>query len=362
MSGRPGTLLSGGEFPILVPQGLGQTAIEFRQFGVSIEAVAVVLGDGRVRLDISPEVSDLDFTNGVTLDGIRIPGLTTRRVNTQAEMKFGETLVLGGLISKRRIGSTSKVPFLGELPVIGAAFSRKRYEDAETELLIMVTPMPAAPFQPGEQLPRVPGESSSDPTDKELYLNGQLELPRYGERCRGGQCNPAAGGLITPMGPTSMPMNAPVMNSEPMIVVPPEHHQGPASINVPSLEGPTYPSGEPYSPSPTLEQVVEPISDGLAPGGSASIKTLTPRMETPQAKTPVFEQLEVKQVSFQKNEAVAKPEAVEAKPSRMRIRFNPFNMNRGADRLNAPRASGPVSRQSVAHRSNESVASTDPSN
>ena len=192
-SGRPATLLSGGEFPILIPQGIGQTSIQYREFGISIEAVPVVLGNGRIRLDIAPEVSDLDFANGVTLDGIRVPALSTRRVNTQAEMMFGETLVLGGLISTRRIGTTNKVPYLGDLPYIGAAFSRKSFEDTETELLIMVTPMPAAPFGPGECPPPAPGENTLSPTDKELYWWNMLEVPKYGDECNDGACQISGG-------------------------------------------------------------------------------------------------------------------------------------------------------------------------
>lgn len=332
MSGRPGTILSGGEFPILVPQGLGQTAIEFRQFGISIEAVAVVLGDGRVRLDISPEVSDLDFTNGVTLDGIRIPGLTTRRVNTQAEMKFGETLVLGGLISQRRIGSTSKVPFLGELPVIGAAFSRKRYEDAETELLVMVTPMPASVYQPGECLPPAPGESSSDPTDKELYWHGHLELPKYGERCNNGNCQTCPpGGMVMPsvqgpmMGPASYGPSAPMMESHPPVQ---------------SYE-PTYESGEPYLPVP---------AEAVVPGGSVKSEVPTAESIVPKSETPVFEPVAVKQVSFQTPASVTTPQTTtptidtpaESKAP-LRQRFNPFARRGDDDNLNAPKPSGPTS-------------------
>lgn len=342
MSGRPGTLLSGGEFPILVPQGLGQTAIEFREFGVSIEAVAVVLGDGRVRLDISPEVSDLDFTNGVTLDGIRIPGLTTRRVNTQAEMKFGETLVLGGLISKRRIGSTTKVPFLGELPVVGAAFSRKRYEDAETELLVMVTPMPAAPYQPGECPPPAPGESSSDPTDKELYWHGHLELPKYGERCGDGSCN-SCNQLIGPAvaGPPQMSQ--------------PAYGHGAGPMMAPQMDGPTFTTGEPYAPLP---------ADAMLPGGSAKSEVQQPSVETPTMTQPVIEQIPVQQVSFRKEAAVATPSVSQptavttpATPS-LKSRFNPFARRAERDALNAPKPSGPAMPQAGLTQPTSSRAAT----
>ncbi len=101
-SGRPATILSGGEFPILVPQSLGTVSIQWREFGVRMEAVPVVLGNGRLRLDLAPEVSERDFSNAVNIQGMVVPGITTRRVNTQVEMRFGETLMIGGLISTRK--------------------------------------------------------------------------------------------------------------------------------------------------------------------------------------------------------------------------------------------------------------------
>ncbi|MGD9854131.1 MAG: type II and III secretion system protein family protein [Planctomycetaceae bacterium] len=184
-SGRPATLLSGGEFPILVPQSLGTVSIEWREFGVRMEAVPVVLGNGRLRLDVAPEVSERDFSNAVTIQGMVVPGITTRRVNTQVEMRFGETLMIGGLISTRKSGETSKIPFLGELPLVGSAFRRVEYNQSETELLILVTPHMVAPLAP-HQVPCVgPGGFTDDPTDRELYFDGMIEIPSYGPECSG---------------------------------------------------------------------------------------------------------------------------------------------------------------------------------
>ena len=103
-SGRPANLLSGGEFPILVPQSLGTVTIEWREFGVRMEAVPIVLGNGRLRLEVQPEVSERDFSNAVQVAGTTVPGLTVRRANTAVEMNFGETMVIAGLISSRKNG------------------------------------------------------------------------------------------------------------------------------------------------------------------------------------------------------------------------------------------------------------------
>ena len=195
-SGRPATMLSGGEFPVLVPQGVGAVSIEFKEFGVRMEAVPIVLGNGRLRLDIAPEVSDRDVSNSINVDGLVVPGISVRRVNTQVEMRFGETLMIGGLISTTRTGTTQKIPFLGELPWIGAAFSKKTYNTGETELLILVTPQMAAPIGADQALPYGPGLNTDIPTDSELYFDGLLEVPRYGDDCQ--DCGPVHNGLITP--------------------------------------------------------------------------------------------------------------------------------------------------------------------
>ena len=274
-SGRPATLLSGGEFPILVPQGVGTTSIEFREYGVRVEAVPVVLGNNRLRLDIAPEVSERDFASAVNVQGIQVPGLTTRRVNTGAELSFGETLMLGGLVSTRDVGSTRKVPFLGELPFIGMAFSRKTYSQSETELLIMVTPYPAAALPDGA-MPCGPGLNTTFPTDKELYIDGLLELPNYGDPCgntnvncgppmmmhgvgKGGSCGvgcstcgptyagPAVGGA-------SMMTGGPVIQGAPMV------DSGVSISPQPTYSAPTYPA-DAYNPPATIETI-----DQLAPG------------------------------------------------------------------------------------------------
>ncbi len=206
-SGRPASMLSGGEFPVLVPQGVGATSIEWREFGVRMEAVPIVLGNGRLRLDIAPEVSARDVSNAVSVDGFVVPGITVRRVNTQVEMRFGETLMIGGLISTVRTGDTQKIPFLGELPWIGAAFSRKTFTEGETELLILVTPQMVAPMSP-EQVPSGgPGLHTDTPVDRELYIDGLLEVPLYGPECE--PFGPCQDQLIHPGYPSQLPPQLP---------------------------------------------------------------------------------------------------------------------------------------------------------
>ncbi|HTI50320.1 MAG TPA: pilus assembly protein N-terminal domain-containing protein [Planctomycetaceae bacterium] len=178
-NGRPANFLSGGQFPVPVPQGLGTVSVVYKDFGVKLEFVPTVMGSGRLRMQIRPEVSEKDLSNTLTVNGITVPSLTTRSVNTEVEMNFGQTLVIAGLISNRVEATSFKVPFFGELPWIGAAFRRVRHDESETELLVLVTPELAAPGNESE-FPLGPGQDTVTPTDRELYFNGYLETPRYG--------------------------------------------------------------------------------------------------------------------------------------------------------------------------------------
>lgn len=180
INGRPSSFLSGGEFPILVPGGLGTVTVQFKPFGVRLEFVPTVLGNGRVRLDVAPEVSEKDFSNTVTVGTTIVPGLTARRANTQVEMSFGETLVIAGLISNRVQARTQKIPFLGELPWIGSAFRRVSHDESETELLIIVTPELAAPMDESTVPQGGPGADTVSPTDGELYGQGVMEVKKFG--------------------------------------------------------------------------------------------------------------------------------------------------------------------------------------
>lgn len=213
VNGRQADFLSGGSFPVPVPQSLGTVTIQWKDFGVKLSFVPYVLGAGRLRLDVQPEVSDQDPSTGVTLNGTTVNGLSTRRVETQVEMNFGQTLMIAGLLNSRTRSGADKVPLLGDLPWIGAAFRRLNEDQSETELLVMVTPDLVAPLDP-EQVPaEYPGSSTTSPTDHELFINGQLEVPNYGDYCP--DCPvPAGGGYpgVQPLTPTpdaNMPLTQP---------------------------------------------------------------------------------------------------------------------------------------------------------
>src|SRR5215213_9874234 len=154
-SGAKGSFLAGGEFPFPVPQssggGGGGTAItvEYKQFGVKLDFTPVVLGDGRIRLKVTPEVSDLDFSRSVSLNGFVIPSITKRTLTTEIELAEGQSFAVGGLLSNRVTASKDATPLLGDLPVIGSLFRSVRYERNETELVVLVTPRLVEAMNPG---------------------------------------------------------------------------------------------------------------------------------------------------------------------------------------------------------------------
>lgn len=193
-SGQTASFQAGGEFAIPVAQSSGAAGgtaaitVEYRKYGVQLTFVPVVLGDGRIRLKVEPEVSDLDFANAVRINGFLIPGLTTRRVETTVELAEGQTFAIAGLLNDSVVASKEITPLLGDLPAIGALFRSVRYQRKETELVVLVTPKLVEGMNPDE-VPALPGDDWKHPTENELFWQAQLGAPdRTGVRppTRGG--------------------------------------------------------------------------------------------------------------------------------------------------------------------------------
>jgi pilus assembly protein CpaC len=178
MSGEPASLLSGGRQAIPEAQGLGTISVRFEPFGTTLNFLPIVLGNGKIHLDIQTIVSQLDSSVGTTISGTMVPGRNEQSARTVVEIEDGQTLAIGGLIQHITTAVTNKVPVLGDLPYVGAAFSFKEYDDIEQELVIMVTPHVVDPMA-CNQLPKtLPGEETRKPDDYELFLEGILEAPR----------------------------------------------------------------------------------------------------------------------------------------------------------------------------------------
>jgi pilus assembly protein CpaC len=159
-SGETANFLAGGEVPIPVPQGgaaAGAIAIQYKKFGVQLNLQATVLADNRIVIKVNPEVSELDFTNALTLQGFNIPAIRTRSTNTTIELGDGQSFVLAGLMYTTASDIEDKVPGLGDLPIVGTFFKSRQNARERQELIIVATPHLVSPLGPGK-VPPLPGE------------------------------------------------------------------------------------------------------------------------------------------------------------------------------------------------------------
>jgi Flp pilus assembly secretin CpaC len=138
--GRQADFLVGGSIPIPVATGLGTISIQYKDFGVKLQVTPTLLGDGAVECIIAPEVSDLDFQDGVTLGGFVVPALKTSRLSTDVITKAGESIVMGGLLKRQEQRILDKIPLLGDLPILGKLFRSTHYQSSQTDVVFVMTP------------------------------------------------------------------------------------------------------------------------------------------------------------------------------------------------------------------------------
>ncbi len=182
-SGDTASFLAGGEFPFPVSATDNRITIEFKQFGVALAFTPTVLADGLINLRIAPEVSDIDDTNSVTVNNVRIPGLAVRRANTTVELKDGQSLAIAGLLQHQHAKNQEQLPWIGQVPVLGALFRSAEYQKNESDLVIIVTPRLVKPKKPGETL-RTPIDAPVASNDVDFFLGGRQEITQEDEQRR----------------------------------------------------------------------------------------------------------------------------------------------------------------------------------
>lgn len=159
LNGQSASFLAGGEFPVPVPNGEGNgISIEYKEFGVRLTVTPTVVGRDRILLKVAPEVSELDYSAGVTIAGTTVPALNVRRTDTSISLADGESFVISGLIRTRNSSGVDKFPGLGDIPVLGGLFRNSTINREESELLMIVTPHLVQPLAVNAQLPALPGE------------------------------------------------------------------------------------------------------------------------------------------------------------------------------------------------------------
>ena len=207
LSGQEAKFLAGGEFPIPVPQDFGNVTIEYKEFGVGVIFVPVVLDSGVISLKVNVLVSDLTNQNALTLPtsaggaNFFVPALTKRSANSTVEVQTGQTIAIAGLINETLRENVDKFPGLGDIPVLGTLFRSQEFVKGQTELMIFVTPRLARSFDP--QLVKLPTDSFVEPTDLEFYLMGRTEGRKYRDGqgySTGGAMGPDKSGSEGPFG------------------------------------------------------------------------------------------------------------------------------------------------------------------
>jgi len=185
VSGQEAQFLSGGEFPFPIPQAFGVITIQYKKFGVGLSFTPTVLTNNRISMAVSPEVSELDFTNALQIQGFNVPTIATRRATTVVELADGQSFAIAGLLRDNVRETVAKFPVLGDIPVLGALFRSSRYTKNQTELVIIVTPHYVKPMDVAQLA--LPTDTFVEPNDWEFYLMGWTDGLGYAPQAKQGR-------------------------------------------------------------------------------------------------------------------------------------------------------------------------------
>ncbi|MEI9416565.1 type II and III secretion system protein family protein [Mesorhizobium sp. Cs1321R2N1] len=174
-SGETASFLAGGEFPIPVSEDNGKISVSYKKYGVSLDFTPTVLKDGLVSLDIAPEVSSIDASASYNIGNISVPGFIVRRAKTSVDLKNGQSFMIAGLLQSQNDVTTSRIPGLGKMPVLGSLFSSKSYQRRETDLVIIVTPYLVKPVDPSKKM-AVPTDGTQPASNVDYFLNNTEEV------------------------------------------------------------------------------------------------------------------------------------------------------------------------------------------
>jgi pilus assembly protein CpaC len=240
-SGKEASFLAGGEFPVPIAQGTGGNvaiSVQYKEFGVRLNFTPVIHGD-RVHLKVRPEVSTLDFANGVMLQGFRIPALSTRRTETELELQDGQTFAIAGLLNNSVNSTLQKIPGIGDIPILGLLFKSKAAQKDQTELVVMITPQILPRNSPGvtASLPRTPEPYLAPPPAKKMV---DSPPPAFTPARSGNDVSPAAAaaivrGLTAPPPRVVVQSNAAPPPSDPVAPAVPASPEAAAPLTSPNV-------------------------------------------------------------------------------------------------------------------------------
>ena len=172
INGKQASFLAGGEFPypqIQPSAGAASITIAFKEYGIRLSFLPTITPRGTIRLQVAPEVSSLDYTNAITISGVTVPGMATRRVQTEVELDSGQSFVIAGLLNNQVTENFSKVPGIGSIPVLGNLFKSRSYTKSNSELLVIITPEIVRPMPPDQTIPTL--------SFKEKFLPRNTDIP-----------------------------------------------------------------------------------------------------------------------------------------------------------------------------------------
>jgi pilus assembly protein CpaC len=254
--GRPARFTVGGRVPYIVPSGIGQVQVEYEEYGTSVDFLPFVVGPGRIRLEVRPEVKEPDPSLSITANDINVTAFRQRYVETAVELQAGQTFAIAGLLQSRTESTTRETPLLGEIPLIGLFFRGMRERRNDVELLITVTPELVDAMDP-HQVPRGgPGLNSMSPNDHDFYLNGHIEVPNL---LGGDGCSMESG----PVGPNASMIHGNVMQQGAMMA-----HGNLMSPGMGLPPGATVDGSTPFPPN-----VVLPGSEPTVVGDGVTLST-----------------------------------------------------------------------------------------
>jgi pilus assembly protein CpaC len=195
MSGERANFLAGGEFPIPVQGDNNSITVDYKKFGVSLAFTPTVLANGVINLRIEPEVSQLDYTNTVRTATVAVPAIIVRRASTVVELRDGQSFAIAGLLQSVTQQTQEQLPWLADVPIIGALFRSAAFERKETDLAIIVTPRLVKPAKPGQRL-KTPLDNTASGNDADLFLVGQGEVSVAKARVSGTAPLPPSGHIL----------------------------------------------------------------------------------------------------------------------------------------------------------------------
>jgi pilus assembly protein CpaC len=208
-NGKEATFLAGGEFPFPVVQGGGANqsiTIMFKEFGVRLRFTPTITGQDSIHLKVAPEVSSLDFSNALAVEGFRVPAISTRRTETEVELRDGQTFAIAGLIDNSVNQTVSKIPGLGDIPILGLLFKSRAYQKNATELVVMITPQILRRDSVGvtDHLPRmpqtfIPYEDKTNPPPAPAFSTPEARsVAPVGDAAADAAATPAPNGAVAP--------------------------------------------------------------------------------------------------------------------------------------------------------------------